>query len=165
MNDLELAFFEEYRDVDNLCRDMYNSQQGVTEYIKLMEYYDYDGQNLVDGWTEKYKMLKRLRWLRNNIAHEGYSETTEDDLIELEHFHAQLMKVQDPLSEVLHYLRRMQHNHQAETQTIMTSPSYSSGNAKKRSSAMVKVGMIVAIVILILVVLMLVGVSFSYLFF
>ncbi|SEI47758.1 hypothetical protein SAMN02910453_0464 [Lachnospiraceae bacterium A10] len=101
MNKLEVKFFDEYKFVDNICRDMFQSNQGVTEYIKQMEVMDAEGSRIVVNWREKYKKLKHLRWLRNKIAHEsGAPDLTENDLIELQNFHNQLLKQVDPLAEL-----------------------------------------------------------------
>ena len=101
MNKLEVKFFDEYKFVDNICRDMFRSNQGVTEYIKQMEVMDAEGSRSVVNWREKYKKLKHLRWLRNKIAHEsGAPDLVENDLIELQNFHKQLLKQVDPLAEL-----------------------------------------------------------------
>lgn len=101
MTELEIDFFEEYRRVDNICKDMYLSGQGVTEYISQMERYDIYGSSIIKNWNEKYKELKHLRWLRNQIAHESFSGDLEQtDLIELQRFHKQLLNQKDPLAEL-----------------------------------------------------------------
>lgn len=101
MNKLEVNFFDEYKFVDNICRNMFQSNQGVTEYIKQMEAMDAEGSRIVVNWREKYKKLKHLRWLRNKIAHEsGAPDLEENDLIELQNFHNQLLKQMDPLAEL-----------------------------------------------------------------
>ena len=85
MTNLEMEFFEEYKSVDNICRDMYQAEQGVTEYINQMEAMDLQGSRRVVNWNEKYKKLKHLRWLRNQIAHENAApDLMENDLIELD---------------------------------------------------------------------------------
>ena len=67
-----------------------------------MEKIDFYGSLKVKGWNEKYKMLKHLRWIRNQIAHgEQQAEIVADDLIELKNFHDQLLNVKDPLAMVL----------------------------------------------------------------
>ena len=102
MTELEMEFFEEFKSVDNICKAMFKSQQGVTEYINQMEANDVLGSRRVAKWDEKYKMLKHLRWLRNQIAHEsGAPKLEEKDLVELQHFHKQLLKQKDPLAIIL----------------------------------------------------------------
>ncbi|SDI77108.1 hypothetical protein SAMN05421493_1275 [Pseudobutyrivibrio sp. 49] len=102
MTELEIGFFEEYKSVDSICRDMYQTEQGVTEYINQMEAMDLQGSRRVVNWNEKYKKLKHLRWIRNQIAHENSApDLMENDLIELENFHKQLLNQKDPLAELL----------------------------------------------------------------
>ena len=33
MNNIEIIFFEEYKNLDNLCKDLLESNQGVTQYL------------------------------------------------------------------------------------------------------------------------------------
>lgn len=112
MNKLEIEFFEEYKSVDTICKDMFQTKQGMTEYINQMERMDAMGSRVVSKWRDKYKMLKHLRWLRNKIAHEsGAPELVKTDLIELEHFHKQLLKRQDPLAELMKSEAMRKSNH------------------------------------------------------
>ena len=37
MNNIEIIFFEEYKKLDNLCKDLLGSNQGVTQYVNEME--------------------------------------------------------------------------------------------------------------------------------
>lgn len=107
MTKLEIDFFEEYRAVDIICKDMFQTEKGVTEYIAQMERYDSQGFHQIDNWNAKYKMLKHLRWLRNQIAHEaGAPELEQNDLIELQRFHKQLLKQMDPLTVLLKSMRK-----------------------------------------------------------
>ena len=117
MNKLEIEFFEEYKSVDNICRDMFQTNQGITEYINQMERMDAAGSRKVSNWREKYKMLKHLRWLRNKIAHEsGAPELVKADCIELQHFRKQLLKQQDPLAELMKS-KSMRKSNQGRTAT------------------------------------------------
>ena len=111
MTILEMVFFEEFKSVDNICKDIFQSQQGVTEYINQMEENDFRGSRSVPNWNEKYKMLKHLRWLRNHIAHDsGAPELIESDLLELQNFHKQLLKQNDPLAIISKAMRESKKN-------------------------------------------------------
>lgn len=111
MTELEIGFFEEYKSVDNICKDMFQSQQGVTEYINQMDENMMMGSRSVPNWNEKYKMLKHLRWLRNQIAHDsGAPELMESDLLELQNFHKQLLIQKDPLAIISKSLRETKTN-------------------------------------------------------
>lgn len=96
-----MKFFEEYKAVDILCCDIFNAHQGVTTYISEMERLDFQGSRKVNNWDAKYKMLKHLRWIRNQIAHsESVPNLDKSDLTELERFHKLLLNQKDPLSEL-----------------------------------------------------------------
>ena len=111
MTNLEMEFFEEFKSVDNICKDIFQSHQGVTEYINQMEENDLRGSRGVPNWNEKYKMLKHLRWLRNQIAHDsGAPELIESDLLELQNFHKQLLKQNDPLATIFKAMRESKKN-------------------------------------------------------
>lgn len=99
MQKLEEHFFDEYKRLDNLCRDLLAAPRGVSEYIEQMEESAADGERLVPGWRDDYYALKHLRWLRNQIAHEaGASGCSAGELAQLQRFHARVLKQQDPLA-------------------------------------------------------------------
>ena len=50
-----LEFQEAYKRLDNLCRDCFRSNDGVTEYIKQMEYVFEKGEESIPDWTRRYK--------------------------------------------------------------------------------------------------------------
>lgn len=99
MIETETKLFDEYKRVDNICRDMFSSQSGVSQYITEMEQNSFRGRSMVSSWDGDYRRLKRIRWLRNQIAHESSAtDCNEDDLIWLEGFHHRLLECQDPLA-------------------------------------------------------------------
>lgn len=69
MDNIEILFFEEYKKLDNLCKDLFKSDRGVSQYIEEMECTPLSKSRLVELWQNDYKMLKHVRWIRNNIAH------------------------------------------------------------------------------------------------
>ena len=96
---IEERLFDEYKKVDKFCRDMFSSQSGVTQYITEMEQKASYGRSVVQSWNDDYYTLKRVRWLRNKIAHEsGATECNENDAAWLENFHRRLLARQDPLA-------------------------------------------------------------------
>lgn len=99
MLETEERLFEEYKAVDNICRDSFSSQSGVSQYITEMErYYSY-GRSLISSWDNDYRMLKRVRWLRSQIAHEtSVTECNEEDAAWLEEFHRRILKRRDPIA-------------------------------------------------------------------
>ena len=99
MNDIENRFFEQYKKLDNLCKDLLNSKQGVSTYIAQMENTPAFERRYVNSWDSDYKMLKHIRWVRNDIAHSDYqSECTEGDIAYARNFYTRIMKQEDQFS-------------------------------------------------------------------
>ncbi len=107
MQRLDRELFDEFKRVDGICRDMFSSQRGVSEYIEQMEQDFTYGQQRVPSWERDYRSLKRVRWLRNQIAHETTAtDCSADDVAYLQDFHGRLLRQQDPLA-VLRKTRRV----------------------------------------------------------
>lgn len=103
---LDRELFEEFKRVDAICRDMFSSQRGVSEYIEQMEREFAYGKQRIPLWERDYRSLKRVRWLRNQIAHEmTATDCTTDDVKYLQAFHDRLLHQKDPLA-VLRKARR-----------------------------------------------------------
>lgn len=100
MQNLDSIFFEEYKRLDNLCKDMFTSNNGVTEYINQMELSSYKGKYKVPNWDKDYKMLKHLRWIRNQIAHNSGSFSNQEDLDNLQAFYKRIFDLNDPLAKL-----------------------------------------------------------------
>lgn len=98
MRRVEQEFLDLYIRTNKFCEDMFRSQNGISTYLEEMERVSPSRSYLVDEWNADYRMLKRLRWLRNQIAHEGFSECDEDDYMMLEQFQRRLYNRQDPLA-------------------------------------------------------------------
>lgn len=96
---LDRELFEEFKRVDAICRDMFSSQRGVSEYIEQMERDFVYGKQRIPSWEQDYRSLKRVRWLRNQIAHEmTATDCTTHDVAYLQEFHDRLLRQQDPLA-------------------------------------------------------------------
>ena len=115
MRELEGKYFDEYKRLDALCRDMLAADRGVSEYIEQMEAARAEGERLVPGWRDDYYALKHLRWLRNQIAHEADAAGCDaGELAQLREFYGRALKQQDPLA-LLHKARQPQRPRQAQT--------------------------------------------------
>lgn len=68
---------------------------------------------LVNGWEQDYKQLKRMRWIRNQLAHESNSFeenlVTEQDLKWVKEFRNRIMECTDPFS-LLHQRENKREN-------------------------------------------------------
>ena len=104
MDECVLDYLDSYKRLDQLCRDMFRSKDGVTEYINQMDRV-ISRINSKQGWRDFYSRLKYQRRLRNNLVHSTEcSECTEEDIDEIEYFFELILKQEDPLA----YIRRQQ---------------------------------------------------------
>ena len=107
MNELENAYFEEYKQTDSLCSKTFGFN-GISEYIDTMYNEAERGKQRMPNWFDVVHRLKRLRRLRNQVAHESSSEITQRDYEELKRFHSDVSNGRDPLSKLYaHYNRRL----------------------------------------------------------
>ncbi len=104
MNECTMDYIDSYKRLDQLCRDMFRSKDGVTEYINQMDRV-ISRINSKRNWRNFYSRLKYQRRLRNNLVHNtDCSECTEEDIDEIEYFFELILKQEDPLA----YIRRQQ---------------------------------------------------------
>ena len=98
MNECALDYLESYKRLDQLCRDMFRTKDGVTEYINQMDRV-ISRINSKQDWRNFYSRLKYQRRLRNNLVHNTEcSECTEEDIDEVEYFFELILKQEDPLA-------------------------------------------------------------------
>lgn len=110
VNDLQMSdveFFEEYKRLDGLCADMFSCQNGVSAYIEQMESEAFQGRRHVPAWDADYKMLKHLRWVRNQIAHDsgGYLMSGPEDLRNVREYRQRILSGTDALALLIQATR------------------------------------------------------------
>lgn len=102
MKNYNRAFFDEYTKLDNLCRQMFNSSKGVTQYIESMESTSYKKRCNIPDWDSDLKMLKQYRHIRNNLAHtpgEFHRDIcVQYDITWIQLFYERITKRKDPLA-------------------------------------------------------------------
>lgn len=105
MNQIEQVFWEEFKRLDKLCKEIYGSPQdgrlGVTWYLEDMEKHSRRGSALVQNWTSDYALLKKLRKARNELSHEAYPPSysvTQTDIQFIRSFYVRIMNRTDPLA-------------------------------------------------------------------
>lgn len=107
MNNLNWEFFEVYKKLDELCKQTLLSDTGISEYIAQMECDD-QGKRLVVCWETDYKQLKKMRWIRNKLAHEANSFQNDlvipEDIEWLNTFYIRILECTDPFA-LLHQTR------------------------------------------------------------
>lgn len=123
MNYLDSIFFEEYKRLDNILKDIYSYDKnnksfkpGVTAYLEHMDNNAYNGRQKVYGWEADYKKLKMLRGKRNELAHSNsfsdYNISTENDIEYINSFRQRILDRTDPISllkrKELEELRRLE---------------------------------------------------------
>lgn len=102
MNSLNYMFFEEFKRLDKLCGELYDTQYGVTHYIDDMKSAAWDDCKHISNWKPDLKELIRLRHIRNHLAHtEGaFQEAvcTKEDVDWIKKFYRRIMNQSDPLA-------------------------------------------------------------------
>ena len=123
MQELDHQFFEEYKRLDRLCSDMYQSRSGVSRYIEHMESTPPNRQIAVSSWKETYKTLKHLRWVRNQIAHTPGENLIccEQDITDVIRIYQSILSGQDPLATVQRLSQNQQHSTHRKTPASQTS--------------------------------------------
>ena len=141
MKELNTDFYDEYKRLDKFCRDMFSGQDGVTEYIKQMEnaaLYRY----YVPTWNEDLRQLKRMRYLRNKLAHEvGFDADlcTESDILFVKAFYTRLFNCSDPLSIIRRQKEAVKKRQQEQQKTPPEQPRPFIYSPKKKESLFDKI--------------------------
>ena len=105
MQNCNSEFFDEFKRLDKLCREIYGrsaeNKLGVTLYLEDMDSKGRRGAR-VEGWTSDYNRLKRVRAVRNELAHstDTFSRRmcNSDDVEFIRAFYARILNGTDPLS-------------------------------------------------------------------
>lgn len=101
MENIILEFLEEYKSLDELCKQILSSDRGISTYIDEMDQ-ESQGYIKVDCWEKDYKRLKKMRYIRNQLVHE--TNSFQDDLVNIEDiewiktFRSRIMECKDPFS-------------------------------------------------------------------
>lgn len=95
MTQLEADYLDAYKRLDAVCSDMFHDQNGVSRYIEELDALPAQRCDLID--TDR-RILRRLRRVRNEIAHKAASTCTEEDFGSLQDFYSRLLRGQDALA-------------------------------------------------------------------
>ena len=110
MNNLNLIFLEEYKQLDKLCSELYDGQPGVTSYINEMKNVNWNDAREISNWKSDLSDLIRLRHIRNHLAHtEGAFDEklcTSEDVNWVKAFRDRILKQTDPLALLQKYSRK-----------------------------------------------------------
>ncbi|MBQ7503828.1 MAG: hypothetical protein IJT79_00720 [Ruminococcus sp.] len=149
MNSIESELFDEFKYVDKICREIFNSEKGVSTYIEQMEMTPVYVKYRISQWENDYKQLKHIRWVRNQLAHEtGYVECTAADVNWLKDFHNRLLSQQDPLAIVGKIERANQQKQTVQpqpTRVNYTTPTYNTKPPKYNSALWIALAVVGAV--------------------
>lgn len=123
MNNLNYVFFEEFKRLEKLCNEIYKVHNGITCYIDDMTA-TYNNYYNVPNWQSDLKQLKRLRHIRNNLAHEegAFSQNlcTQNDVKWVRTFYQRIVNQSDPLSIQRRSSQTYQASNSSALSTIIT---------------------------------------------
>lgn len=160
MDNIEILFFEEYKKLDNLCKDLFKSDRGVSQYIEEMECTPFTKSRLVESWQDDYKMLKHVRWIRNNIAHNNdYSGCNKSDVKSVKDFYKKIINQKDPFSVIaqnsreLHRRNNKNYNTKRTDETVVYRENNSNADNELKSIIIKIFAIIWVICVLILFIL------------
>lgn len=169
MGNINTEFFDAYKRLNKLCNEMYDTNAGVTAYIDDMLSKDSMGTRIVPGWRETLATLKKLRWVRNQLAHEANVSMDEDfcdrnQVIWLENFREQIMATEDPIAQYRRYFekqtsvkRKGSSKPQEQKKPPMKHTEKNEGNqgkADKGSSGRLFAGILISAIVLIVIILL-----------
>ena len=106
MGYLNYEYFDEFKALDNLCRDIYgkpiDNKLGVTLYLEDMDRKAYQGAFKIPDWTSDYNHLKSARNIRNELAHSRNSMTvdtwSQEDIDFVRSFRTKILNQTDPIA-------------------------------------------------------------------
>ena len=102
MDNLNYDFFEEFKHLDKLCKEIYNDQYGVTHYIDDMKAVSKANYRYIPNWENDLEQLIRLRHIRNNLAHAedafNEEECKKKDIDWIREFYERILNQSDPMA-------------------------------------------------------------------
>ncbi len=127
-----LEFLDTYKKLDELCRQLFSSDKGVSQYIDEMSNEGY-GKWRVAGWERDYKRLKNIRWMQT--------------------FYQRIMECTDPFSLLCQTERRSEETAERTESRSSTDTAFSSQNEGSQDRDLILPVLILAGVILVGIIL------------
>lgn len=127
-----LEFLDTYKKLDELCRQLFSSDKGVSQYIDEMSNEGY-GKWRVAGWERDYKRLKNIRWMQT--------------------FYQRIMECTDPFSLLCQTERRSKETAERTESRSSTDTAFSSQNEGSQDRDIILPVLILAGVILVGIIL------------
>jgi len=101
MGQINIELFETFKSLERICNDIYGDKNGVTKYISEMETMSPFDADKIPRWKTDLNRLKSVRYIRNNIAHDGsfsVDACTEEDVAFIKDFYNRIFNTEDPLA-------------------------------------------------------------------
>ncbi len=148
-----MKFIEEYKKLDNLCKDLFNTPTGITTYIENLE------KIKQYGFYNDYKTLKHYRYIRNQIVHENYATEenmcTKEDTKWIVNFYNRILHQNDPLALYQKELK-LKRNHKRKPNVSNRNNNYYQ-NKKNKNSKFEYIGSFLFLIISIILCILLLG--------
>ena len=125
MKSNDARFLQAYIELDDICKQKFNSEKGITLYIEKMQQRHCD--------SEEIKTLKRLRYIRNKLVHEPNADIsyTSGDIQFLVDFKSSVREKKDPLAKSV---RENKSTAQAIKRKYLKSDKRNSSKKRKRKN-------------------------------
>ena len=151
-----LEFLDTYKKLDELCRQLFSSEKGVSQYIDEMSNEGY-GKWRVAGWESDYKRLKNIRWIRNRLVHDRDSFerdiANEKDIEWMQTFYQRIMECTDSFSLLCQTERRSEETAERTESRSSTHTAFSSQNEGSQDRDIILPVLILAGVMLVGIIL------------
>ena len=155
MDAIQIELLDEYKYVDKICQEMFDTEKGVTAYIEQLDKTSVTVRYWITEWNDEYRQLKHIRWLRNQIVHNtGYVECTQSDLEWLKGFHNRFLTQQDLLAKANRVIKESQIQRQQQLAKTVTAAAPKPGANVYRSprgprKSLILIAVIAALAVLI----------------
>ena len=109
MNKNNALFLDEYKKLDDMCRESLDITDGVAGYVKQMEESEGPKKN-VDAWVDDYHTLAKCLHIDNLIADEimgNKAQCTKEDIAWIKKFRKRISKGEDPILELQKYHEKL----------------------------------------------------------
>lgn len=124
MNVKNSKFFEEYKELDRLCSDIFGEKNGITHYIDEMTAHSSKKSGKDPEWDSTLKNLKKYRHIRNEIAHGELSvngsDVDSDDVKWIKDFYKKVERKKDPLAHKRHFSKNKNGKSKSKAGFILT---------------------------------------------
>lgn len=161
MDSINEQFLEEYKRLDKLCRDMYRSDRGVTEYIEHMKQITVGERRFVSTWDSDLRRLIDLRHIRNQLTHEvgtwHADVCTQEDVAWLRAFYERICRAEDPVGQLTKKRNQPKQNltvskHLPQRKPIVPQKGITSPTPWKEEEKDEEKGLLVAAIVIVAVV-------------